>query len=88
MVVQKLSGDNSDKNEKVALKSRVFGVAGGIMIWGKDLDWECYNAAGSLIKVGKTTLDKEFVEISSGIYFIRLKDSQLGASFKVFVSEN
>ncbi len=88
LVVQKLSGDNSDKNEKVALKSRVFGVAGGIMIWGKDLDWECYNAAGSLIKVGKTTLDKEFVEISSGIYFIRLKDSQLGASFKVFVSEN
>ncbi len=88
LVTQKLSGEKSNQKEVVETGNRVFGVAGGIMIWGKDLDWECYNAAGSLIKVGRTKLDREMIEISSGIYFIRLKDTQIGASHKVFVSEN
>ncbi len=87
LVTQKLNGEWSEQ-KKGLITNRVFGVAGGIMIWGKGLDWECFNAAGSLICRGKTEYDREFISMSSGIYFIRLKETGKGESFKVFVSEN
>lgn len=88
LVTQKLSGEDSNGEKPSESSNRVYGVSGGIMIWGKDLQWECFNSAGSLIQRGETKYNREFVPMSSGIYFIRLKETGKGDSFKVFIPEN
>ncbi len=88
LVTQKLSGDELRNEESTEFENRVFGVSGGIMIWGKNVQWECYNTAGSLIQRGETKYEREFIPMSSGIYFIRMKDTNKGNSYKVFIPEN
>jgi hypothetical protein len=87
LVTQKLKGVE-EQISKMGNGNRVFGVAGGLMIWGKGLEWECFNASGSLIKKGVTEYDRQLIQISSGIYFIRFNNTEKGTSFKVFVPEN
>ncbi len=88
LVTQKLSGDQLNGQKSSESSIRVYGVSGGLMIWGKDVVWECFNSAGSLIQRGETKYEREFVPMSSGIYFIRLKETAKGESYKVFIPEN